>query len=137
MAGGAYVAIAIMCAFATGIVGRSKGSSFFIWFIVGGVLPILGLIAAFAYRGEDVEPERSCPRCKKTLKLHVQVCSRCGLDLELPPVSRRDPARRIGVPSDHGSHAVSAGRAASSTSRSSPTGCSRTNSRRSGASRLT
>ena len=61
---------------ATGIVGRSKGSSFFIWLIVGSVLPMFGLIAAFAYRGEDVEPERRCPRCNATLKLHVQVCTR-------------------------------------------------------------
>jgi hypothetical protein len=91
MAGGAYVAVAICCAIATGIVGRSKGSSFFIWFLVGGVLPILGLIAAFAYRGEDREPERRCPRCGKTLKLHVQVCNGCGLDLEMPAVEETRP----------------------------------------------
>jgi hypothetical protein len=91
MSGGAYVAIALLCGIATGIVGRSKGSSFFIWFIVGGVLPLLGLIAAFAYRGEDIEPERRCPTCGKTLKLHVQVCSRCGTDLELPPVEETRP----------------------------------------------
>jgi hypothetical protein len=91
MAGGAYLAVAIMCGIATGIVGRAKGSSFFIWFFIGGILPILGLIAALAYRGEDVEPERRCPRCNKTLKLHVQVCTRCGLDLEMPPVDETRP----------------------------------------------
>ena len=91
MAGGAYLAIALSFGFATAIVGRSKGSSFFIWFIVGTVLPLFGLIAAFAYRGEDIEPERRCPRCNATLKLHVQVCSRCGLDLELPPVDETRP----------------------------------------------
>ena len=83
MAGGAYLVIALMCGIGTGMVGRSKGSSFFIWFLVGAVLPILGLIAAFAYRGEDIEPERRCPSCNTTLKLHVQVCPRCGLDPEL------------------------------------------------------
>jgi hypothetical protein len=91
MAGGAYLVIALMCGIGTGMVGRSKGSSFFIWFLVGAVLPILGLIAAFAYRGEDIEPERRCPSCNTTLKLHVQVCPRCGLDLELPPVSETRP----------------------------------------------
>lgn len=91
MAGGAYVAVAVMCGIATGIVGRAKGSSFFIWLLIGTVLPLLGLIAAFAYRGENVEPERRCPRCSATLKLHVQVCSRCGLDLELPPVEETRP----------------------------------------------
>ena len=91
MAGGAYVAIALSFGIATGIVGRAKGSSFFIWLIVGTVLPLFGLIAAFAYRGEDAEPERRCPRCNATLKLHVQVCTRCGLDLEMPPVSETRP----------------------------------------------
>ena len=91
MAGGAYIVIALMFGIGTGMVGRSKGSSFFIWFVVGAVLPILGLIAAFAYRGEDIEPERRCPRCNKTLKIHVQVCPGCGLDLELPPVAETRP----------------------------------------------
>lgn len=99
MAGGAYVAVAFTFGLATGIVGRSKGSSFFIWFLIGGILPALGLIAAFAYRGEDVEPERRCPRCDATLKLHVQVCTRCGLDLEMPAVEETRPGpayRRAG-----------------------------------------
>ena len=59
---------------ATGIIGRAKGSSFFIWFLVGGVLPLLGLIAAFLYRVENDEPERRCPRCGSVQKLYVQVC---------------------------------------------------------------
>jgi len=91
MAGGAYVAIAVAFGLATGIVGRAKGSSFFIWLLIGTVLPFFGLIAAFLYRGEDTEPERRCPRCNATLKLHVQVCSRCGLDLEMPPVEETRP----------------------------------------------
>ena len=43
MGGGAYVIIALIFGIATGIIGRGKGSSFFIWFCVGTVLPILGL----------------------------------------------------------------------------------------------
>jgi hypothetical protein len=84
LAGGAYALIAIMFGIGTGMVGRSKGSSFFVWFIVGAVLPLLGLVAALLYRGEDVEPERRCPRCGAIHKIHVQVCSRCGLDMDLP-----------------------------------------------------
>jgi len=84
LAGGAYALIAIMFGIGTGLVGRSKGSSFFIWFIVGAVLLVLGLIAALLYRGEDVEPERRCPRCGAVHKIHVQVCTRCGLDMDLP-----------------------------------------------------
>jgi ribosomal protein S27AE len=94
VSGGAYVLIALSFALATGIVGRSKGSSFFIWFIVGGVLPVIGLIAAFLYRVETVEPERRCPRCGAVQKLYVQVCRRCGEDLYLPDPSEVRPGRR-------------------------------------------
>jgi membrane protein implicated in regulation of membrane protease activity len=72
---------------ATAIIGRGKGSSFFLWFAIGFFVPFFGLLAVILYRSEKEEPERKCPRCGKVLKLYVQVCTRCGLDLELP-----DPA---------------------------------------------
>ena len=93
MSGGAYILIAFTSALATGILGRAKGSSFFIWFIVGGVLPVLGLIAAFLYRVEREEPERRCPNCGAVQKLYVQVCRRCGTDLYLPDPSEVRPGR--------------------------------------------
>ncbi len=85
MAGGGYIVICLTCGLAAGIVGRGKGSSFAIWFLVGAVLPVIGVIAAFLYRSERDEPERQCPTCHKVLKLYVQVCPRCGTDLYLPP----------------------------------------------------
>lgn len=96
MSGAPYVIIAISFGLATGIVGRSKGSSFWIWLAVGTVIPILGLVAAILYRSEREEPERRCPTCNKILKLHVQVCPRCGTDLYLPDPSevRPGPADR-------------------------------------------
>ena len=54
---------------ATAIIGRAKGSSFFIWFIVGFFLPLIGLIAVILYRREKDEPERRCPRCGLIQKL--------------------------------------------------------------------
>jgi hypothetical protein len=93
MAGGAYVLIASLFAIATGMVGRGKGSSFFIWFIVGGILPLFGLIAALLYRVETDEPERRCPNCGATQKLYVQVCRRCGTDLYMPDPSEVRPGR--------------------------------------------
>ncbi len=87
-----YLVIAFFFGLATGIIGRGKGSSFFIWFIVGMVLPLFGLIAVILSRSEKVEPERQCPTCQKTLKLYVQVCPRCGTDLYLPdPSDVRQP----------------------------------------------
>ena len=97
MVGGAYVLIALCFGVATGFAGRAKGSSFFIWFLIGTVLPILGLIAALLQRPEQVEPERRCPRCGAVHKLYVQVCRRCGEDLYLPdPAEVRHPGARTG-----------------------------------------
>jgi hypothetical protein len=80
----AYIVIAFSFGISTGMIGRAKGSSFFIWFVIGTVLPLLGLIAVILYRVEKDEPERRCPRCGAVHKLYVQVCSRCGEDLYLP-----------------------------------------------------
>lgn len=76
---------------ATGLIGRAKGSSFFIWFIVGSFLPVLGLIAVILSRREKSEPERRCPQCGAVHKLYVQVCHRCGEDMYLPDPSEVRP----------------------------------------------
>lgn len=87
-----YLIIAFSFGIATAVIGRAKGSSFFIWLIVGSVLPILGLIAVVLYRAEVEEPERRCPRCGKVHKLYVQVCTGCGAELYLPdPSEVRQP----------------------------------------------
>lgn len=67
-----------------GTIGKIKGSSFFIWFIVGAVLPIIGTVAAIFWRNERAVPTRQCPECGKELKIYDQVCNRCGRDLEFP-----------------------------------------------------
>ena len=67
-----------------GVVGRIKGSSFFIWFLIGFVLPGLGTLAAVLYRFERDQPKRECPECGNVVALHDQVCMRCGRDLEFP-----------------------------------------------------
>jgi hypothetical protein len=85
-------AAGIASALATAFVGRAKGSSFFLWLLIGAVLPFIGLAAALLYRFEQVEPERRCPRCGKVVKLYVQVCPVCGEDLYLPdPAEVRQP----------------------------------------------
>ena len=87
-----YLFIALLFGLATGIIRRAKGSSFLVWFLVGGILPIFGLIAVFMMRNEISEPERRCENCGKILKLYVQVCPRCGYDLYLPdPEETRMP----------------------------------------------
>jgi ribosomal protein S27AE len=82
-----YVVLALSFALAGGIVGKIKGSSFFLWFLISGLLPVLGLVAALLYRSEYDEVRRQCPECGKVLALHVQVCTRCGHDLDFPEVA--------------------------------------------------
>ena len=82
----AYVVIALGFAFAGGIVCKLKGSSFFLWFLISGVLPFIGLVAALLYRLDRDEPRRQCPRCGSIVMLHDAVCTRCGAELEYPDV---------------------------------------------------
>lgn len=86
-----FLIIAAGFALPTAIIGKAKGSSFAIWFVVGFFTLAIGLVAVILYRREQAEPERRCPRCGAVHKLYVQVCSRCGEDLYLPEVSEVRP----------------------------------------------
>ena len=75
-----------------GWIGRAKGSSFLLWFLIGACVPILGVIVAVFYRMEIDEPRRQCPGCGRIVKLHDAICTRCGTELEyteeqIPPES--------------------------------------------------
>jgi hypothetical protein len=83
----AYLIVALSFAIAGGLVGRIKGSSFFIWFLISGILPVIGLAAAVLYRSERDEVRRQCPTCGKIVRLHDALCTRCGTDLEFPEVA--------------------------------------------------
>ena len=72
---------------AGGIVGRIKGSSFFIWFLVSGLIPFFGLLAALFYRFDNHELRRQCPGCGRVVKLYDAVCMQCGTELEFPEVA--------------------------------------------------
>jgi hypothetical protein len=72
---------------AGGMVGRAKGSSFFIWFLISACVPFIGLLAAVCYRWDDRELRRQCPQCGRVIKLHDAVCTACGEELEFPDVA--------------------------------------------------
>jgi hypothetical protein len=80
----AYLIVAFSFALAGGLVGRIKGSSFFVWFLISGIVPVIGLVAALLYRTERDELRRQCPGCGKIVKLHDAICMRCGTELEFP-----------------------------------------------------
>jgi hypothetical protein len=79
-----YVVIALCFGVAGGIVGRIKGSSFVLWFLISGVVPFLGLMAAILYRFERDELRRQCPRCGRVTKVYDALCTRCGAELDFP-----------------------------------------------------
>jgi hypothetical protein len=81
-----YAVLAFFCGLSAGVIGKIKGSSFLIWFLIGLCLPLLGTLAALLYRWDRNEPRRTCPECGNVVKLHDQVCMRCGRDLEFPTV---------------------------------------------------
>jgi len=83
-----FIVIALVFGVATGAIGRLKGSSFFIWFLVGTALPGVGIIAAIVMRDQRTEPRRSCPRCGAVVPISDQVCMRCGEDLDFPGLER-------------------------------------------------
>jgi|SRR5215207_5609797 len=86
-AGAAYVFIALCFGLSTAIVGKLKGSSFWLWFLVGGLLPFFGLLAALAYRFDSDELRRQCPNCGRVTKLHDALCTKCGAELDFPEIA--------------------------------------------------
>jgi hypothetical protein len=87
MAGGGLLVIMFLFGVSGGIIGRTKGSSFFLWFMISGLIPFFGLLAALCYRYDNQELRRQCPGCGRILKLHDAVCTACGEELEFPDVA--------------------------------------------------
>lgn len=99
MSGGGYGLLVILFFFglAGGIVGRMKGSSFVLWFLVSFCMPFIGLACAVLYRHESRELRRECPRCGRVTKLYDAICVVCGEELEFPvrAIASEERVRRI------------------------------------------
>jgi hypothetical protein len=80
----AFLVIAFFFGLSAGAIGKIKGSSFWIWFLIGFALPGLGTLAALLYRWEGREPTRRCEECGAIVAISDQVCMRCGRDQEWP-----------------------------------------------------
>jgi hypothetical protein len=83
----AYLIIAFCFGLSGGIIGKIKGSSFVLWFLISGLVPVIGLLAAIAYRFERDELRRQCPRCGRVTKIYDALCTRCGHELDFPDVA--------------------------------------------------
>ena len=82
-----YLTIALFFGLAGGVVGKLKGSSFFLWFVISAAVPVVGLLAAVLYRFETEELRRECPNCGRICMLYDAVCVRCGAELDFPDVA--------------------------------------------------
>ena len=84
-----YLIVLSFSAVWAGLLGRSKGSSGVLWFFIGlgCVIPFLGVVIAALYRHETDEVRRQCPTCGRIVKLHDQICTRCGAELDFPEVA--------------------------------------------------
>jgi len=75
----AYVVVAIILGFffatATAKAARKKGANATLWFVVGLLLPGLGLIIALFL---EEQWTKECPRCVHRIDLHALVCGYCG-----------------------------------------------------------
>lgn len=78
------LAAALILGVITGAIGKYKGSSFWIWFLTGTILPGIGLAAVFLMRSTRLDPRRECTNCGADLPITAQVCMRCGEDLDYP-----------------------------------------------------
>jgi len=95
------LAILFFFGLSAAVIGKLKGSSFFIWFLIGFCIPFAGTLAAILWRFERDQPRRRCEECGNLVPLHDQVCMRCGADLDLPdevflarPLAGRESAER-------------------------------------------
>ncbi|HXS44123.1 MAG TPA: hypothetical protein VN751_05825 [Solirubrobacteraceae bacterium] len=80
----AFLVICFFFGLAGGVIGRLKGSSFLLWFLISAIPPFVGLLAAIFARDEYDELYRRCPGCGKVVALHDALCTRCGTELEFP-----------------------------------------------------
>jgi hypothetical protein len=93
MGGGTeLIPIAFFLGLSAGVIGKLKGSSFLLWFVIGAVTLGLGIVAALLYRVERNEPVRPCPTCRNLVPVTNQVCTRCGEDLVWLEPELEDPA---------------------------------------------
>ena len=79
-----FLVILFFFGLSAGTIGKIKGSSFVIWFLIGFALPAIGTVAAVLHRRERDQLRRRCDFCGTIVPIEDQVCMRCGNDLDFP-----------------------------------------------------
>lgn len=91
-----FAVILFFFGLSAGTIGKIKGHSFLLWFLVGFCLPFFGTLAALAAPNDRrARPRmRRCTECPNVMPIHVQVCPRCGADLPFPEPAQEPVARQ-------------------------------------------
>jgi hypothetical protein len=95
---GSFAFFLVICALfgiAGGLQGRSKGSSFVLWFFISACLPLFGFLASVVYPGHRHELRRRCDGCGRLLPITDTMCMGCGTDLDFPEVRYRSVAGSV------------------------------------------
>ena len=103
-----FLVIAACFGIATGVIGKAKGQSFFIWLLVGTLLPLLGLVAVILSRREQAPGEPVDPALQPQHVEHRVVALTGGPQLVRVEVHRpgrvRRPSLSLAVAADEALH---------------------------------
>jgi hypothetical protein len=83
---------------ATGAIAEKMGCSFAVWWMIGTLLFMVGLIVVLVlpqnkagqHRGARICPSRSCPYCGERLEIGSRDCSACGHALPIMATTTMD-----------------------------------------------
>ena len=90
----AVLILAAVLGLIPGAIARSKGRSFFLWWLFGAALWIAAMPcvilaskdqAALDRRALDAGGSRRCPSCAEVVRRQARVCRFCGRDIPYEP----------------------------------------------------